>query len=194
MACRERKLTGGSDAQMRREVPEPRLGGRVQCALVAGEALERVRAGGPLAGQPRPVGGLQGEQLAGLARGRPAAQLGGARRARRAPAPPARSTSTGRGRGPRSSPAARRRRPRAPRRRRVSGDDLDVRLLEQRRQPVDALRPPVAEQLGVDRDDATSPPARPRREVRRVRARLRAARPPGRTARRRPTRRGGGAR
>ena len=160
-----------------------------------GRARAHSRRRSPCDGQERPVAGLQRQQLAQRAVAR-AARRARARAARPSAQRQAMSATAGAapGRaGPRPPPAARaaassgaavrgRRGARA-RRRAWSAQALARGLLDDRGEPVHALIPPVAEQLGVQRADADArrPPLAPRtrptksRGVRRAPAPARAA-------------------
>ena len=153
---------------------------------MAERTLARVGAGGLAGHAERPVGGLQGQQLAQRARRRVRPRW----RARaapprapatRAPRPAARSRSRDRAARPSSSSgssagAGAASTPASAASSGNSSTPADLTRLDHRRQPVDPLVPEVPEQLGVeraDREPAAREPARRRLgEVARVRADL----------------------
>src|SRR4051812_54780 len=173
----------GRDVELRREVAEVRIvdrprvsqsiEGSDQLGVVLLDTPERVVAGHFVRVLERPVARLEGEQLArGALQGRVAracargggdrAQLGAARRpgdlrdARRVPGRQV------------LRPAPRRLDERALRdrlvalervRQRGQREALEARLVDHEAQPVHALVPPVAEQLGVEREAAQARPA-----------------------------------
>ena len=166
----------GSIGRRRTERPQPRVsagtasrGARLRSAgsapgSASADGHERVGAGRPAADQERPVRGLQGEQLAqralaGAPAGRQHLELG-------------RALAPGQAAGARRAPG--RERPRlAPRRHRQRARERDrvadgvaerhdrhaprLARVDGLRQPEDPLRPPVPQQLGVERADREAP-------------------------------------